>query len=57
MCSDVEIRYASASEIASDRLCETLSPMMFSKIEAIAGSPRKPMPSEVSVMPSWQDDR
>ena len=31
--------------------------MMFSKIEAIAGSPRKPIPSEVSVIPSWQADR
>jgi hypothetical protein len=57
MCSAVEITYASVSEIASERLCESDVPMMSSKIEAIAGSPRKPMPSEVSVMPSWQAER
>ena len=34
-----------------------LSPMMSSKIDAIAGSPRKPMASDVSVIPSWHGDR
>ena len=57
MCSEVEMMYASASETASETSCGTLSPKMSSKIEAIAGSPRKPMPSEVSVMPSWQAER
>ena len=46
-----------ASRYASERLCETLSPRRSSKIVAIAGSPRKPMPSDVSVIPSWQADR
>ena len=58
MCSAVDDRRsARASEIASDKPCEMLSPIRSSKIVAIAGSPRKPMPSEVSVMPSWQADR
>ena len=51
------IARASASEMASDKPCEMLSPIRSSKIVAIAGSPRKPMPSDVSVMPSWQADR
>ena len=51
------IRYASASEIASDALCEIAVPNASSNSDAIAGSPRKPMPSEVIVMPSWQADR
>jgi hypothetical protein len=33
------------------------SPISGSITEAIAGSPRKPMPSDVSVMPSWHADR
>ena len=32
-------------------------PKMSSKISATAGSPRKPMPSEVNVIPSWQAAR
>ena len=45
-----------ASESASETLCER-SPNSGSIRSATAGSPRKPMPSEVSVIPSWQDDR
>ena len=51
------IRYASASEIARDALCEIAVPNASSNSDAIAGSPRKPMPSEVIVMPSWHADR
>ena len=51
------IRYAIASEIASDTECETLSPKSGSISLATAGSPRKPIPSEVNVMPSWHADR
>jgi hypothetical protein len=57
MCSAVVITYASASEIASVTPCGRLSPSSSSKIEATAGSPRKPMPSDVSVIPSWQAAR
>ena len=35
----------------------TLEPNRGSISFATAGSPRKPMPSEVSVIPSWQADR
>src|SRR5918999_6586376 len=43
--------------MASDTPCETLSPSTDSIRLAIAGSPRKPMPSEAIVMPSWQAAR
>ncbi len=39
-------------EIASDRPCETESPIADSSRLAIAGSPMKPMPSEAIVIPS-----
>ena len=51
------IRYASPNEIANETPCGTSSPRMDSKMSATAGSPRKPMPSEVKVMPSWQAAR
>src|ERR1051325_3333709 len=42
-----------ASEIATASPCEIASPKSGSMSCAMAGSPRKPMPSEASVMPNW----
>ena len=56
---DVQRRRDQVGEEERDRRSETQLcasvPIMFSKIDATAGSPRKPMPSEVNVMPSWHD--
>ena len=44
-------------DTASETPCGTLSPMRSSNRLATAGSPRKPMASEVKVMPSWHAER
>ena len=46
-----------ASETASETVCDTLPPNRGSIRFAIAGSPKKPMPRDVSVMPTWQAER
>ena len=43
-------------ETATAMPCDS-SPKSGSIRSAIAGSPRKPMPSEASVIPNWQADR
>ena len=44
--------------MASETPCEqALAEHVLDQIDATAGSPRKPMPSEVSVMPSWHAAR
>ena len=48
---DARSRSATASAVRE------ASPKSGSSRSAIAGSPRKPMPSEASVMPNWQADR
>src|SRR3954453_3320929 len=45
-----------AMESGAPTACDRL-PKAGSSTSAIAGSPRKPMPSEAIVMPSWQADR
>jgi hypothetical protein len=57
MWSDVVSRYAIAMAMATATPWLTTSPSGSSSSSAIAGSPRKPMPSEAIVMPSWQADR
>src|SRR3982750_2534062 len=48
--------YAIAIDSGTATACDRL-PSHGSASSAIAGSPRKPMPSEASVMPNWHADR
>ena len=57
MWIDVVIRYASVIETVVEIQCGTSSPNRSSSSEPIAGSPRKPRPSEVSVIPTCAADR
>src|SRR5215211_2781249 len=57
MWIDVVIRYASDTDTSVETQCGTSSPIASSSSEPIAGSPRKPRPSEVSVMPTCAADR
>src|SRR3954468_8365918 len=57
MWIDVVIRYASETETSVEAHAGTSSPIRSSSSEPIAGSPRKPRPSEVSVMPTCAADR
>src|SRR3954447_4932805 len=57
MWIDVVIRYASVTDTSVEAHSGTSSPIRSSSREPIAGSPRKPRPSEVSVMPTCAADR